>query len=215
MIEIRRLTTRLFVAAALSLWGIAASLDGGLAQAPPQRLAPDGAAPSVPVTPVVPGPRIAPPPVQQSPAQPDTQKPGWFDTLGHWFDESVNNMGKGWDNVNKGLQSTWGAGAETTKNAAEAASEMAKGAAEAAGAVGRFSTSHLVAGQSVCAIAPNGAPDCRGAAVSLCKANGFKSGTSVDYVTAEKCPSEAYLGEKNPARSECTIEHTVTRALCQ
>jgi hypothetical protein len=212
MIEIRNSTARVLMAAALGLWGAAASSNGSFAQVPPARLAPESGSPPADVPPLVPGPRTTPPPVQQSPAQPDTQKPGWFDTLGHWFDESVNNMGKGWDNVNKGLQSTWGAGAETTKNAAEAASEMAKGAA---GAVGRFSTSHLVAGQAVCAIAPNGAPDCRGAAVSLCKANGFKSGTSVDYVTAEKCPSEAYLGEKNPARSECTIEHTVTRAICQ
>jgi len=165
----------------------------------------------------------APDPAAQPPVKPDEQKPGWFDTLGHWFDESVTNMNKGWDDMNKGLKSTLGAvggqANDTTKSAAEAASNMAKGAAkgavDAAGAVGRLGTARLVSGQSLCALAPNGAPDCRGAAESLCKAAGFTSGSSVDYVTSEKCPSEAYLAGRRPAPGECTTEHTVTRALCQ
>jgi hypothetical protein len=164
-----------------------------------------------------------PRPEQQSPATPSEQKPGWFDTLGHWFDESVTNVNKGWDNMNKGLKSTLGAvggqATDTTKSAAEAASNMAKdaakGAVDAAGAVGRLGTSRLVSGQALCALAPNGAPDCRGAAESLCKTAGFTSGSSVDYVTSEKCPSEAYLAGRHPSPGECKTEHTVTRALCQ
>jgi hypothetical protein len=187
------------------------------AQVPPQRLAPEGASPPIAVTP--PTNSVAPPippPEQQPPATPSEQKPGWFDTLGHWFDESVTNVNKGWDNMNKGLKSTLGAvggqATDTTKSAAEAASNMAKGAADA---VGRLGTSRLVSGQALCALAPNGAPDCRGAAESLCKTAGFTSGSSVDYVTSEKCPSEAYLAGRHPAPGECKTEHTVTRALCQ
>ena len=224
MIEIRGTTARFLAAATLCLIGVAMSDDDGLAQAPAQRLAPDGASPPAATAPppyaISPA---APDPAAQPSVKPDEQQPGWFDTLGHWFDESVTNMNKGWDDMNKGLKSTLGAvggqANDTTKSAAEAASNMAKGAAkgavDAAGAVGRLGTARLVSGQSLCALAPNGAPDCRGAAESLCKAAGFMSGSSVDYVTSEKCPSEAYLAGRRPAPGECTTEHTVTRALCQ
>ena len=107
-----------------------------------------------------------------------------------------------------------GGGADTTKGAAEAASEVAKGAAEAAGAVGRLGTARVVSGQAVCAIAPNGAPDCRAAAETLCKTKGFSTGSSVDFVTSEKCPAQTFV-EGRRAASECVTEHTVTRALCQ
>jgi hypothetical protein len=224
MIEIRGTTARFLAAATLCLIGVAMSDGNGLAQAPAQRLGPDGASPPAATAPPPYAiPPAAPDPAAQPPVKPDEQQPGWFDTLGHWFDESVTNMNKGWDDMNKGLKSTLGAvggqANDTTKSAAEAASNMAKGAAkgavDAAGAVGRLGTARLVSGQSLCALAPNGAPDCRGAAESLCKAAGFTSGSSVDYVTSEKCPSEAYLAGRRPAPGECTTEHTVTRALCQ
>ena len=220
MIEISgRQSARIPAMAASCLVSAALTITLASAQVPPQRLDPEGAPPPVAAPPLNPAVPAAPAPEQQPAATPE-QQPGWFDTLGHWFDESVTNMNKGWDNVNKGLKSTIGAvggqASDTTKSAAEAASNMAKGAAkgaaDAAGAVGRL---RLVSGQSLCEIAPNGAPDCRGAAESLCKAAGFTSGSSVDYVTSEKCPSEAYLAGRRPAPGECTTEHTVTRALCQ
>jgi hypothetical protein len=192
-------------AAALCLMFMALADGVSFAQGPAPQLAPGGA-PSA----------AAPAPEPQSPAQqpavqlpppPVEQKPGLIETFGRWFDESVNSM-------NKGLKSTLGAGADTTKSAAEAASEVAKGAAEAAGAVGRLGTSRVVSGQAVCAIAPNGAPDCRVAAESLCKANGFSTGSSVDFVTAEKCPAQTFVAGRR-ASGECVTEHTVTRALCQ
>ena len=176
--------------------------DGvGFAQAPAQQLAPGG-----------PPPPNAPsqqPPAQQPPAQqpPAAQQPGLIETFGRWFDESI-------DSVNKGIKSTLGVGADTTKGAADAASEVAKGAAEAAGAVGRLGTSRVVSGQAVCMIAPNGAPDCRAAAETLCKTKGFSTGSSVDFVTSEKCPAQTFV-EGRRAASECVTEHTVTRALCQ
>jgi hypothetical protein len=175
------------------------SVSVGLAQAPPQRLAPD----SAPVGPSTnaPGPQPTVPPSSE-------QNSGVLETLGRWFDESVANM-------NKGLQSTLGASDAASKGAAEAASGMAKGAAEAAGAVGRLGTSRVVSGQALCTIAPNGAPDCRLAAESLCKTKGFSSGSSVDYVTSEKCPTQTIVAGRRPAPGECVTEHTVTRALCQ
>jgi hypothetical protein len=223
MIEISgRQSARIPAMAASCLVSAALSIAVASAQVPPQRLAPEGTPPPS----AAPPPNLIAPPApapEQQPAAPREQQPAWFDTLGHWFDESVTNMNKGWDDMNKGLKSTLGAvggqANDTTKSATEAASNMAKGAAkgavDAAGAVGRLGTARLVSGQSLCALAPNGAPDCRGAAESLCKAAGFMSGSSIDYVTSEKCPSEAYLAGRRPAPGECTTEHTVTRALCQ
>jgi hypothetical protein len=182
---------------------VLASGTAGFAQAPSQQLAPDTAAPANPDAP--------PAPPQPPAATAPEHKPGLIETFGRWFDDSVDSM-------NKGLKSTFGGVGDlsgSTKRAAETASEMAKGAAEAAGAVGRLGTSRVVSGQAVCAIAPNGAPDCRAAAETLCKANGFSTGTSVDYVTSEKCPAQTFLAGRRAAAEECATEHTVTRALCQ
>jgi hypothetical protein len=202
MISTRATAARLWTATALFLIAAAQSHIGH-AQAPTQPFAPNASPPIMPQGP--------PQPAQQPPSTPGPQR-GWFDIFGHWFDESVTSVNKGWDSMNQGLKSTWGAGAEGTKRATEAASGVAKDAADA---VGRIGNSRLVTGQSVCAIAPNGAPDCRGAAESLCKSAGFASGSSVDYVTSEKCPTEAYVAGRRPAPGECRTEHTVTRALCQ
>jgi hypothetical protein len=49
----------------------------------------------------------------------------------------------------------------------------------------------------------------------LCKQHGYKTGSSVDYVTAEKCPAEVTIAGRRPVEGECPIEHTVTKALCQ
>jgi hypothetical protein len=72
-----------------------------------------------------------------------------------------------------------------------------------------------VSGREQCAIAPNGAPDCRVAAEAMCKANGFKTGSSVDYETAENCPPQAFLNGRKPAPGECPLEHVVIKAMCQ
>jgi hypothetical protein len=178
---------------------VALAAESGFAQAPTQQLAPGTAPPASSAA-----PEQQPPPQQAPPAE---EKPGLIETFGRWFDESITTM-------NKGLKSTLGAGVDSTKGAADAASEMAKGAAEAAGAVGRLGTSRVVSGQALCAIAPNGAPDCRSAAETLCKANGFSTGSSVDYVTSEKCPTQTFVAGRRAA-GECVTEHTVTRALCQ
>ena len=180
---------------------VALSGTSGFAQAPPvQQLAPAEAPPP------------SAPPAQQYAAPPPAteQKPGLFDTFGRWFEESVDAMNKGWKSTIDASSDLLG-----SRKAAETAAEMAKGAAEAAGAVGRLGTSRVVTGQSLCAIAPNGAPDCRVAAEKLCKSAGYATGSSVDYVTSERCPTQTYIAGRRPAPGECLTEHTVTRALCQ
>jgi hypothetical protein len=193
-------TIRSLHVATLCLISLALPGAVGFAQAPPvQQLAPADAPPA------------APPAQQPSPAPAAPEpKPGLFDTFGRWLEESVDTMNKGWKSTIDASQDLLG-----SRKAAETAAEMAKGAAEAAGAVGRLGTSRVVTGQSLCAIAPNGAPDCRAAAENLCKSAGYSTGSSVDYVTSEKCPTQTYVAGRRQAAGECTTEHTVTRALCQ
>lgn len=144
--------------------------------------------------------------------------------FGRWIDESVAGVGKG-------FTAAWGpkdapaappeesapppapaARSGDVTSVVKGAADVAKGTADA---IGRLGTSRIIAGREVCATAPNGAPDCRAAAQALCRANGFNTGNSVDYVTAEKCPAQAYQGGRMPAAGECPLEHVVIRALCQ
>jgi hypothetical protein len=140
------------------------------------------------------------------------RKAGVLESFGRWFDESAAGIRKYFD-------ATWRGTGEAAKGTADVAGAMTKGAFDAAkgtaDAFGKFGTSRVVTGRQRCTLAPNGAPDCKVAAVTLCKANGYKDGDSVDYETAESCPSAAYLNGRRPATGECPIEHTVTRAMCQ
>lgn len=139
-------------------------------------------------------------------------KPGVLESLGRWFDESAAGMRKSFDE-------TWRGTGEAAKGTADVAGAMTKGAFDAAkgtaDAFGKLGASRVVVGRQGCIIAPNGAPDCKVAAVTLCKTNGYVTGDSVDYETAESCPASAYANGRRPATGECPIEHTVTRAMCQ
>jgi hypothetical protein len=186
-----------------------------------QGLAPADSSPSFtplpPATPQVPDQQQLAPP-QQAPAAGQQQQPGVFEQWGRWWDQSITSMNQSVTNMNNSwkdtFKSTW---PDTGKSTTEAASDMMKGAADAASAMSKKlgGTTHLIAGPIVCPLAPNGAPDCRSAAVQLCKQHGYKTGSSVDYVTAEKCPAEVTIAGRRPVEGECPIEHTVTKALCQ
>ena len=97
----------------------------------------------------------------------------------------------------------------------EATADLAKGAVDAAkgtaDALGKLGASRVVTGRERCAVAPNGAPDCRLAAEALCKAKGFNAGNSVDYETAESCPAQVLLSGRRSRPGECPVEHTVTK----
>jgi hypothetical protein len=198
-----------------------------LAQAPAfaqlrQGLAPADSSPSFaplpPATPQVPDQQQLAPP-QQAPSA-GQQQPGAFEQFGRWWDQSITNMNQSLTNMNNSWKDTFKSNVtpswpDTSKATSEAAADMAKGAAAAADAMGSLDTSRVIAGPVVCALAPNGAPDCRAAAERLCKQNGYNTGSSVDYVTAEKCPAEVTIAGRRPVPGECPIEHTVTKALCQ
>jgi hypothetical protein len=149
----------------------------------------------------------APAPV---PAPTPDHKPGFLETFGRWMDDSFAGMRKGF-NYTSGLGSQ---AVDAAKTAATAAGTAAKDAATStAGTVGRLPGNPLVSGSERCTLAPNGAPDCKAAAETLCKSKGFATGNSVDYVTAEKCPTQVMLG-RPVVPADCTTEHVVTRAIC-
>jgi len=148
-------------------------------------------------------------PVQlQPPAVPSSQphenpgmRPGFIDAFGHWIQNSVTNW-------NSGVQDATG----VAKDAANAAGTVTR---DTAGAVARIPGTRVIAERATCPVAPNGAPDCRAAAETICRQHGFASGSSIDFQTAEKCPPIALNRQNGDPPPPCVMESYVTRALCQ
>jgi hypothetical protein len=159
-------------------------------------------------SPEPPAAAAAPPPPAPPPAQ------GFIDAFGNWMQQGVATMGAGFGAM-VGVVDQAG---QAAKGAADAASTMAKSAAEAArdtaSSVPKLPTG-VIRGRERCLLAPNGAPDCRAAAETMCRAKGYVSGASVDFETAEKCPPPYRVSSRNTPEGVCTFEHFVTSALCQ
>ena len=51
------------------------------------------------------------------------------------------------------------------------------------------------------------------AAEMLCRKQGFASGKSMDFTSAEECPPKVLLGQTS--RAECTSVTFINRAMCQ
>lgn len=149
----------------------------------------------------------APPPNAAPPPEPQRMLPTpqeTFGAIGRLIDQSISNVGAGV----KGAGETLGA----TTNAA---GELAKGVGDAAGTVARLPGTNVVTGHEFCATAPNGAPDCTGASVALCRTKGFSRGQSVDITSAFKCPAQMWREGRAPNPQECRDESFVSRAICQ
>jgi hypothetical protein len=129
----------------------------------------------------------------------------WIQQGGELMRQGVTNMGAGFGQV---VGAIGGQASRTTRDAAEAARNAAAG-------VSRLPNTLITAGSERCVIAPNGAPDCRVAAESLCRTKGYAGGTSVDFITVENCPPPWRTSRRNAPEGVCTTEHYVTKALCQ
>lgn len=133
--------------------------------------------------------------------QPDPNyRPGLIDAVGRL-------IGSGVTDLNSTLAPLGGV--------VDQAGQAARGAVDAAANVAKLPASRLVDGRERCPTAPNGAPDCRAAALAMCKAGGYASGNSVDLQTTETCPPEILAKRRPWPEGACTIENFVTRALCQ
>jgi hypothetical protein len=157
-------------------------------------------------SPNAPAPVEAAPPPPASPGLPPPREV--FGAIGRFIDQSISNVGAG---VGAGVR---GAG-ETLGATTNAAGEIAKGVGDAAGTVARLPTTNIVSGHELCASAPNGAPDCIGASIALCKTRGFERGNSLDITSSFKCPAQMWREGRAPNSVECTDESFVSRALCQ
>jgi hypothetical protein len=149
-------------------------------------------------------PHAAPPepPQRAAPTLPTPRET--FGAIGRLIDQSVSTVGAGI----RGASETLGA---TT----DAAGEIAKGVGDAAGTVARLPGTNIVSGHELCASAPNGAPDCGGATIALCKSKGFQRGNSVDITSAFNCPAQMWREGRAPNPQECRDESFVSRAICQ
>ncbi len=130
---------------------------------------------------------------------------GFFDAFGNWVQQGVANAGAGFGAV---VGAVGGQAGQAAKGAADAARN-------AATSMTKIPVSGITGGRERCILAPNGAPDCRVAAAALCRAKGYVGGTSVDFETVEKCPPPYRVSGRNTPEGVCTMEHFVTKALCQ
>ena len=154
------------------------------------------------------------PPAPPGPTPP-AENPGFVGVLGNWMQQGMTSM-------STGIDAMFGA----AKGAADAASTMAKGAAgvakgaadaavDTAAGVTMLPVPGVASGHEQCLLAANGAPDCRVAAEALCRGRGFATGTSVDFVTSEKCQPPYRSSGRDTPEGACTLEHFVPRALCK
>lgn len=134
-------------------------------------------------------PATAPPPA----AQPAPENPGLIEEIS----KLLRNSASGLSSSLKGSQ-------ETIENFNARATDHL-----------RVSPQTVVNGRATCPAAANGAPDCKAASDHLCKAKGYKEGKSLDIESAEKCSAKVYLSGRTGTPGECTMEHYVTRAVCQ
>jgi hypothetical protein len=132
-------------------------------------------------------------------------EPGLLDRLGIWLQDSV-------DAARDKLGGVSGHASGAAKEAAEAAREAADAAAAAAK---KFPNSKLVDGRVRCEVSANGAPDCKKAVETVCKAKGFTSGSSVEIQSAQNCSARAWIQGKQQAAGDCEMQTFVTRAMCQ
>lgn len=128
------------------------------------------------------------------------EEPGFFTTVGKWFDQQVSGARDAFNNLGREA----GVAAKTTADTARDAADTL---------VKKLPATTVVTGHEVCRIAPNGAPDCETAATNICKARGFKSGRSMDMTTAETCPAKVYMAGRSTG-PECSTETFVSSALC-
>lgn len=159
----------------------------------------------------------APAQTTQDPAS--QEKPGVFESIGRWFEQGFanfkNSMGGAKTNMDTLGDKAASAGKDIGDKAAQAGKSAADAAKDAADAMKKLPATRVVEGRERCEVATNGAPDCRAAALSICQAKGFGSGQSVDFVSAEKCPTAVWMNRRKPAPGECVTETFVTRAMCQ
>ena len=145
-----------------------------------------------------PAPNAVPP--AQAPS--NNQQPNFVDAMGRWFVEGTEKFKSQMESAQEKFGQFGNQAREATK--------------EATGALVGLPNARVVNARERCVKAPNGAPDCLTAAVTLCRSKGFETGKSLDTQSEQKCTSARFLLEgRSPTSTECPTEIFVTRAMCQ
>jgi len=181
----------LVAALAIAAVGLGPALAQAVQPAQPVPAAPQNAQP-VPA---------APAPSGVFPAQPPpAYKPGFIYAFGQWWDTARGKIDDLRRNSNDAAQ-------DAVKHAAEATRD-------AASAIVRFPGARFIQVHQHCDLAPNGAPDCRSAAVNACRTKGFTGGHPVDVRSDQNCPPAVWMSGREPAAGECPQETVVLMAAC-
>ena len=101
--------------------------------------------------------------------------------------------------------------AKVGQGAADIGKNAVDATKNAVDAVAKLPAARMISGRERCAMAPNGAPDCVTAAEALCRKNGFSTGKSMDFTSAEECPVKTLIGQSD----QCTTVTFISRAMCQ
>jgi hypothetical protein len=165
------------------------------------------------------------------PQPPPAGKPGFLHQLKVWWDDSRGLFRKPIDATRSTVEDVGKKTGDVTKGAADAAGGAVKGAADVAGAavkgaveatkdtattIVKLPNTRLIDVRERCVKAPNGAPDCETAAANGCRAKGFSGGKPLDVRTAKICDTTAVKAAgQTMSQPDCSVETTVTRAVCQ
>jgi hypothetical protein len=161
-----------------------------------------------------PSPPPAPAPSAPTPADP-SYRPGFIDAFGRFIGDSAAKVGSQLKGANETLGNIGSQTSDAAKGAVGAAKNAVDKARDAAGTIISVPSIHMVSGHELCGTAANGAPDCRAAADSACRAKGFASGRSLDTQSTQMCPVRVLLSGRPPTDGDCPVETFVTRVVCQ
>lgn len=174
---------------------------------------------SAPLPEATPAPSASPRPVD---------KPGLFEAIGRWIDRGNDSLRDHLRGARRRVDET----AESSRQIGDNATDIGKGAAElgkgavdvtkgaveatrgAIDTVVRLPAARIINGHERCGVAPNGAPDCVAAAEALCRRQGFSSGKSLDFTSAEECSARVMLSGRQ-SNNDCVTVTFISRAVCQ
>jgi hypothetical protein len=156
------------------------------------------------------------PPATAAPPADSAFRPGFIDAFGRFIGDSAAKLNSQFSSQLDSARQTLGEFGNQTSDAAKTAAQGAVGAAkDTAGAIVGLPSARFVDGGERCAVATNGAADCRAAADTVCRGKGFAAGKVLDTRSEQKCPARVWLSGHLPKEGECPLETFVTRAVCQ
>ena len=147
------------------------------------------------------GPQSSPPPAAPSAPTAREENPGLINEMGKLF-HKLPSILPPLKSPSETIGDLNARAKETVKDAGDALSKLAK-------------PSSMVSGRVVCPASPNGAPDCKQAADTLCQGKGYKEGKSLNADSVENCSAKVLIPGRQRKPGDCRTDTFVTSALCQ